>query len=592
MEGGVTSSRPYSIVGYDMVRFTARERSDRDRQEMFARLREIVEETLLAIAPDVEVISYDRGDGHLLALPQEFDKAQIITRLIPEIADRIREYNHDVADRRRLKIRCVAHIGELLTSSPTPLNRMLSPTLVSGTPLNDAARLLDSDALHDFVRRSNAPVSLFVSEEFFETIILQQLDVLAAEYIKVDVEAGGRQYSAFHRKEEVGSAAREVNAQSVPDARRGRGMREREAVLLTQLVGRAAYISTADVLNMALYEEETGSNPFRQHLETTLLLSDIAVIHCLDPLRSRVVLDVCLDYQTFIRDGCVLLVMGNGIGQNIRRDFRPYLARRAEQYLLSGHGAGDVAGLSGHGDTAEAVIDLTELSPYLAKRGFDGSASFLRLIREDLRARDIISVREADTWTLAERDLTLWQLIRLERVNAQGQAAPVIANEAQFAELANVIDKNLERESFSRRILLSIIRSYLDSDNTALDSYYQLMRNRVHVMHLRAAAGPVPFVEFRPSRDRRSAWYPQRLRSAIARMADVAPRDTFGPVLTEELRATESWNDFKDAYLASFAYSHLNGVSGLPPASEFEPALYLGDRKFDRVVAIVREHWA
>lgn len=155
-----------TILLLDIERFGRRD----DVEQTFLRrgLHDIVEDTLAAA--DVEHARQyreDRGDGLIILVNADVPKAALLRALLTALPDALHGYNRLAAASARMRLRVVLASGEVALDQR-------DGTLggVVGHDLNQACRLLDTDALREALRaRPHAATALCVSDAVYQGVV-------------------------------------------------------------------------------------------------------------------------------------------------------------------------------------------------------------------------------------------------------------------------------------------------------------------------------------------------------------------------------------------------------------------------------------
>ncbi|MFG2178486.1 hypothetical protein ACGFLS_07175 [Streptomyces abikoensis] len=128
----------------------------------------------------------DTGDGCILSLPVR--RMWRLVDPLPEVLDSVlaRYDSERLAATPAIRVRMSVHVGPL-------------PDSYRGDPINDACRLIDSDAARDAVNRAQelgSYVALVISDAVFQTVVRSQRTVRLAEHDFLPMRAQvGNKYS-------------------------------------------------------------------------------------------------------------------------------------------------------------------------------------------------------------------------------------------------------------------------------------------------------------------------------------------------------------------------------------------------------------
>ncbi|MFI0481522.1 hypothetical protein [Actinomadura sp. 9N215] len=186
-----------SILAIDIEGSTAAARTNPIRQQLRSQIYR-----MLTVAMNHAGIAghwcdpfEDRGDGVLVLMRpvDELPKTLLLSRLVPQLALQLVEYNTGLPDRERprlgLRLRAVVHAGEVHRDENGYF----------GEAVDHACRLLDSPKLKQCLRASPAPLILVVSEDIYWAIVRHGYDGISPTAYNPDlrVSIGGRRRTGY-----------------------------------------------------------------------------------------------------------------------------------------------------------------------------------------------------------------------------------------------------------------------------------------------------------------------------------------------------------------------------------------------------------
>jgi hypothetical protein len=549
------------------------------------------------------VKSSDTGDGVFLVFPSTTKKCDLLEKFVPTFEQMVRQENSTATSSTKIFLRAVLHFGEYFLDQP-----ILTKQGRAGKEINHTFRLLDSAELRRAVQKQGEgrPLALMVSDDVYQKIVVQQIPEMSGQFAKRFIRAKdgkitGWLYVGQSSIKTVGRSR--SRAKSSSKHRKPQGStnpplftpeRGKQAHTLTTLPGVSIYISTADIHNYNLYRRGVGDGvPVANHLETALLLSDQAIVHCADPYRCQAVFDILSEFKYFIKKGNIVFLLSRSI-ESPQRDFESYVKGKENQYRMSGHGTADIATLSSQ-DTKtdiEPVVDLLELSPTLLHRGYIATESFVDAVQNDLVNTEVLGTTGNPLQgKLMRINLTLFQILSLAKITTTGNE-PVVANPEVVERIINGVKTKINHHSFSRQILLSLIREELKNNGRpAYEGYSDLLEVRTNLLHLRINVGPHGFIELHPERERASPYNYNHLLNHLGVLADCAPKARFGLELVKALKSEQAWDSFATHHLSVMAdsYSRRMGDMEVRPENYFIHSRRLP--VFRNIAKVVRAKW-
>lgn len=136
----------------------------------------------------VNWIIQQTGDGEVAILPPGTSERQIVTRLVPVIDRRLREYNQGLTAEARVRLRVAIHQGLVHLDGA---NGFPSDAVVH------LCRLVDSPQLKAALRRfPGADVALIVSDSMYREVVRHYPDLRPEQFAEVSAEIPDKDFSA------------------------------------------------------------------------------------------------------------------------------------------------------------------------------------------------------------------------------------------------------------------------------------------------------------------------------------------------------------------------------------------------------------
>jgi hypothetical protein len=583
-----------TILAFDMEGFGGPQRSNPVRSMMRMGLYGLIREALLhSLGGLAQCRLSDLGDGVLVLIGPDVPKNRVVEPFMSDMALGLKRYNEHTGANAEIRLRVALHAGEIVED----------PQGYSGSDLNLAFRLLDCAPLRVAMSREHANIGLIVSEYFYETIVKQGFEGIdPSAYSRVDdvkvKETAASAWICLPRPRGEGDPQRDLREVGNGGATVGRavpsgpGAPVQKPIDLDELPPTCLYVSTADVHNYRLYGLRHGEVPLRNHLETALLLGRHAVLHSLDPYRSEEVARLVTEFDEFLRDGSLLLLLSERVA-NPRRDYAEYIEHRARTYGKSPYGRADVDSfrVADTEGAKERAIGYLEASPFSLHRGYSSTTALARTVRADLDVDERIVICEHyGSSRIRELSLSLRQILHLAYVQADGTQQRLLADDLAIGRLQERIADLLSHDSFSSQILLGLVCVELGLDET--HPFYEVIAARVGVLHLIATIGHLSFLEITNSRDRRSPYFYGHLLDHLGVLVDCPPKRALGVELVDELRSLQWWRFFANYHLRLMADLQARQSSGDPdpdPLTMFEGSRLI--TQFDDIRAVMRSAW-
>lgn len=586
------------IIAVDINGFAQDDRSDIDRKV----LRDVLNNVLMVALRDSgikkKVIqAKDTGDGLLCLPPQDASKKNIVTHFIPSLIKSLTQHNSTAPSNQKIKLRVVLHSGEYIKDQ-----NVLAGKGYVGHELNMAFRLLDSDILRIAITKTtnNKPVRILVSENFYKSIIIQQLPNQKHRFKKCKAKTKDRELEAWamdfdpttkkaiksvHEKEKI-------TYKKISSVRR----RQKTGITLSELNGRCIYITTFDIHNLLLYRRIAEEIPLRAHLETAILLGDKVFMHCADPYRSSEIYDLLYEYIHFIDNGTILFLLASSI-KDVKSDYKKYLTNREHLYNKSPYGHTDYKFLRSpvtNPSDIESVSNLIMRSPFALRRGFSGSEQFKIAIEKDLNQSEEFMIKSpwGNSKISKNLNLTLYQLLHLVELNNGRQERRVYADTEEAASLIQMTNQKLQSNKLSRNELLTLFSQRLkledNGDSTCLDK----IQSRINLLHAHANIGKHTLMELHPNRDKSSFYYYKLLFDHLGYLSNGGEVNSLGVEKLKKLKDLNCWNEFRNYHLSILADIHTRRLGDL----DYQTVEYfknsIKNKQFKKITEVLKHKYA
>lgn len=554
-----TTPEPASglIFACDIVKFSNPSIADIDRSVIRTELQKMIASCLDISSDCTNYNCPDLGDG-ILILPPPTPKLEFFSHISQDLFECILDYNRTKRKLFTIKLRAALHFGEYFIDAPA-----ITKKGVTGTPINDTCRILDSKQLRQWIdgTDSNFPMCLMISDKFFKEVISQQKPTLKSSFTPFKTNTKGRKLLAYAFNYNHSSfkspnipARRDADNQQAHTDIQILTKSSKDEKLLNELNERSIFVPIADIHNYNIYNRTAVNVPLINHLETALLFGDRLIMHCADPFRSKEVYAFLNEYDELIRVGKIVFLMSQKI-RDVRKDCPAYFEKKKEQYLRSGYGDKDVATFKAiFSDKAHMnkVVELLDKSKFILRRGFDGTKKFIELIKSDLKKVEVLATDEMfDQSTLRELPLKLYQILHLQKID-DGKYRYFIGDKKRVNTLIREIIDIIDSESFSRNIFMNILRDHTrDLDNaTSIKNIIDYVSMRVSMLHLLINIGEHSFTELCAERDRTSPYNFNQLSNHLSVISDCAKRESIGKDLVLTLKNMPDWKTFVNYHLS------------------------------------------
>lgn len=306
---------------------------------------------------------------------------------------------------------------------------------------------------------------------------------------------------------------------------------EKEAVDINKMEGRVCYFSLAGDLALNTFSDNKLStfskdkrrnrlkSEFTQRLYLAILMFDKVVMHCSDPLRSEIVLEVLEEHVQWIESGHIVFIFSNHI-KNIRDDYKKYIEDKIKEYSEGYCSEKEAESLKqGHINTGyyERVIDLLEKTKYLIRKPDKDKYSFDRLVVDDLerqtQTENVIIDSFARLPQILSLNLSLYQLLHVRHLKCKEYEENEVG---RFVFPQDIVDDVVEkiRECLEQGNIIArsaIVDSLVEKIKDKGSEITKLQKNvikaitlRMDILYCKMNSGEQLILEFHPSYELRN----------------------------------------------------------------------------------------
>lgn len=374
----------------------------------------------------------------------------------------------------------------------------------------------------------------------------------------------------------------------------------KKSINVDQLDGRICYFSLAGDLALKAYEDIKLSTfaeskkktmlklALIERLYCAILMFDKVVLHCSDPLRSEVVLEVLEAHKEWITSGRILFVFSRKI-QNIRSDYRNYIEKKVSEYSDGDYSKQEAESLrSSHitEDYYKRVIDLLDTSTLLVRKSKNTNTSFDKLVLNDLNQKGQTEQVIVDsTYSLSHilfLSLSLSQLLNVrrlihERDESEGKGEFIFPLEVTKKVRRHIVKRLEQGNTIARSAIVGALRTALSHDaiDEQQENILEAITLRMDVLYCHMNSGKHLILEFHPSYEHRSSYQMHCFYEYIKLMAKRDSKIELSPDMINKLLDNESINSFRIFYLACMADTR--EVMNLTHTDSVDPRHYQED---------------
>lgn len=351
-------------------------------------------------------------------------------------------------------------------------------------------------------------------------------------------------------------------------------------ISISSLTGRVCYFSLAGDLALNAFSNIKFStftkekrrtklkNEFTQRLYLAILMFDKIVMHCSDPLRNEIVLEILEDHIEWIKAGHIVFIFSDHIA-NIREDYKKYIDDKIRDYSEGFCSEKEAISLKqGHINTKyyERVITLLENTRFLVRKPDRHIYSFDKLVINDLdsqtQTEKIIIDSYARLSQILSLNLSLHQLLHIRHLKCnedeeneggkfvfpQDIVHDVIGSIRECLEQGNTIARSaivdsLEEKMKNNKILITEVHK----------NVLKAITLRMDILYCKMNSGEQLILEFHPLYEVRSNYQIDCFIAYLKNIANKKKSVSLTKKVTNSILQDEAINSFRLGFLNCMA---------------------------------------
>lgn len=258
---------------------------------------------------------------------------------------------------------------------------------------------------------------------------------------------------------------------------------------------------------------------FKRRLYFAILMFDKVVMHCSDPLRSDIVLEVLEENIQWVKKGRIVFVFSKQVN-DIKEDYKQYIDNKINDYsegYCSEKEADSLKQVHITNEYYDRVIRVLDTTDFLIRKSKENNCSFDKLVINDLNAQfqpeNVIVDSYTDLSQVLSLNLSLFQLLHMRHIKCKGDEEKETSYFVFPPQLVNdVIDgikDCLEQGNIIARS--AIVDSLEEAIKKKGEKLTKLQKNvlkavtlRMDVLYCKMNSGKQLILEFHPSYENRS----------------------------------------------------------------------------------------
>lgn len=169
-----------AILVVDVESFSGGHRTEDHRRMVRAGLHDMLVTTLGDLGHDYQAGYHnDTGDGVVVFLTPEVPESLLVRQLPVALEALLREHNSRYAEGAQIRLRVALHHGQVFFDEAG----------ASAAAVIHACRLVDSHPVRDSLKRSETPLALIVSDDFYREVVRGEPAAAPGSYAEVQVSS-------------------------------------------------------------------------------------------------------------------------------------------------------------------------------------------------------------------------------------------------------------------------------------------------------------------------------------------------------------------------------------------------------------------
>lgn len=356
--------------------------------------------------------------------------------------------------------------------------------------------------------------------------------------------------------------------------------------------GRVCYFSLSGDQALKAYTESKLSTIQKVHkrqirlkehvterLYFAILMFDVVVMHCSDPLRSKIILEILEEHRKWIEDGRIVFIFSRHIS-NIERDYKKYIDGKRSEYAEEENAQKEAESLSQEHMTDEyyeRVIQILLSSKYMIRKSSDSRFYFPNLVKADLEnsAERIVVDIDSSLTQILTRGLSLYQLLYARHLSRDGKRVENIFPEDIIDGEDGVVEtirEYLNQDTpIARSAIVDMIQKGIKEKKrkpTVLQKHFlKALTLRMDILYCRMNCGKQLILEFHPSYEERSAYHVACFSEYIRSIVGTDKKFQLTCDIINKLLQEKDLYELRFRYLSCMAdtIEHLNMSSSLRP---------------------------
>lgn len=349
-----------------------------------------------------------------------------------------------------------------------------------------------------------------------------------------------------------------------------------------KILGRTCYFSLSGDLAFKEFEKNFSTfsdaskrrkvkEAFRQRLYFAVLMFDHVVMHCSDPLRTEIVLEVLEENVQWVENGNIMFIFPNGIN-DIQRDYSQYIQRKIGEYEEGYFCEKEAASLNQKHMNEPyylRVKNLLSKSPWLVRKSKNKDFFFDKLVLGDLDSslhqEQVLVDSKLDLPQILSLSLSLYQLLNIIKYDG-GESSYKCEHVFPIRTIKRVcrnIKEHLnQKNTIARTAIVDSLLVELDKQELTeiQEAVIRAISLRMDVLYCHMNSGTQMILEFHPSYEHRSMYQLEYFLDFLKIIAQSDKKIKLNVDIINRMLLDPNLQVFRLCYLSSMAdtYEHKN----------------------------------
>lgn len=384
-------------------------------------------------------------------------------------------------------------------------------------------------------------------------------------------------YDPLDAAHSVAAIAKELEEKKVDEA--GESL-EKEIIDVNDLEKRVCYFSLAGDLALKAFDKyyidecdtekhnEELKSAVTQRLYFAVVMFDVVVFHCSDPLRSPLIKEILNEHLKWIVEGRIRFIAGDDIN-DWYRDYDKYIKRKYDDYQKGFFAELEAASLrQPHIDKKykKNVTALLSKSRYYIRKDSTASSQFTSLLKEDIKHNNeqiVIGLNcEEDNMFTGVKQFavkkTVYQLLHAQYYSeAMANNIQDVFDTKMVSDVFSNVRKALEkRQAVARSAIVEALKKQIEKPSELQEAIFDAITLRMDLLYCRMNAGKHLILEFHPSYEQQTLYKLECFELYLKKFGYRQGLALLSMEKIDKLIHSDEIHNFRRIFLASMADTH------------------------------------